>query len=162
MTENWESTCDYDSHLPLLKMCLDVTEGGIVELGSGIYSTILLRGYAMKHDRHFRTFDSKQDWAEITKSQYIKDWEGEQWVIPCGLVFIDEAPGEHRKISIEKYRGIADILVIHDTEPTADYVYGLSEILKSFKYRYDYTPIGKPHTTAVSDVIDVSLIQVIE
>lgn len=152
----WESKNDYDSHLPLLKACLDITEGGIIELGSGVFSTVLLRNFAQTTNRHFRTFDSKHEWAEITQAEYIKDWEGEKWVIPCGLVFIDEAPAEHRKISIEKYRDIADILVIHDTEPTADYVYGLSEILKTFKYRVDYKPEGKPWATAVSNKIKLT------
>jgi hypothetical protein len=153
----WESNNDYDSHLPLLKACLDITEGGIIELGSGTYSTPRLRQYAAENGRHLRSFDSDFIWAEGQGAEFIEDWDStERWVIPCGLVFIDEAPGEHRKISIEKYRGIADILVVHDTEPTADYVYGLSEILKTFKYRVDYKPEGKPWATALSDKIPLT------
>jgi len=153
----WESQSDYDSHLPLLKAALDLTEGGIIELGSGFHSTPAIRKYAAENGRHFRTFDNKTDWAELTQAEYIKDWDStEAWIIPCGLVFIDEAPGEHRKVSIEKYRDIADILVIHDTEPTANYVYGLAEILGTFKYRVDYKPEGKPWTTALSNKIPLT------
>lgn len=153
----WESQSDYDSHLPLLKAALDLTEGGIIELGSGAFSTPKLRKYAEENKRYFRTFDNKHEWAEITQAEYIKDWDlTEAWIIPCGLVFIDEAPGEHRKISIQRYRGIADIMVIHDTQPSADYVYGLSKILNTFKYRVDYKPEGKPWATAVSNKIPLT------
>jgi len=157
MQQNWEVSCDYDSHLPLLKKCLDITSGGIVELGSGLYSTELLRQYAAENQRDFHSFDNKKDWAERTKSVFIKDWDKtDDWVIPCGLVFVDESPGEHRKNSIEKYRYIAQIIVVHDTQPSAEYVYGLSNVLSGFVFRYDFKPIGKPHATAVSNIINLS------
>ena len=71
-----------------------------------------------------------------------------------GLMFIDAAPAEIRKLLISKYKDIP-VMVIHDTEPGAEYVYGMNEVLSSFKYRLDYQPEGKPHTTAVSNYINV-------
>lgn len=70
-------------------------------------------------------------------------------------MFIDGKPGEQRKELIEKHRNNAHVIVVHDTEPGAEYVYGMAEILSTFKYRLDYEPEGEPHTTAVSNFINV-------
>jgi hypothetical protein len=95
--------------------------------------------------------------AEKTQSHWIKDWHTtEDWVIPCGLVLIDEAPGEHRKISIEVYSKIADALVVHDTEVGAEYVYGMANILSKCKYRLDYQSALYPRTTLVSNSFNVA------
>jgi hypothetical protein len=74
------------------------------------------------------------------------------------LVFIDLAPAEKRKVilSMLEEREMSDMFVIHDTEDGAEYVYGMKEILSTFKYRLDYQPEGKPRTTAVSNFIDVT------
>lgn len=154
---NFAATTDYNSHLPLLKKCLDITSGAIVELGSGLYSTPLLCEYAAENNRMFYSFDNNKEWSEKTGAIHV-DWDSHEWVRNCGVVFIDEAPAEHRKESIEAYSNIADVLVIHDTEPTSNYVYWLSDILQTFKYRVDFQPEGMPHTTALSDTIDISSI----
>jgi hypothetical protein len=73
-----------------------------------------------------------------------------------GLMFIDCAPAEDRRALVSLFKNIDGVLIIHDTEPGAEYVYGLKEILSTFKYRKDYAPEGKPWTTAVSNFIDVS------
>lgn len=151
---NFTATTDYNSHLPLLKKCLDITSGAIVELGSGLYSTPLLCEYAAENNRMFYSFDNNKEWSEKTGAIYVQ-WDSYDWVRNCGIVFIDEAPAEHRKESIEAYRNIADVLVIHDTEPTSNYVYGLSDILNTFKYRVDFMPMGMPHSTALSNTIDL-------
>jgi hypothetical protein len=72
------------------------------------------------------------------------------------VVFVDQAPAENRKQLIGEIKNDVDVIIVHDTEIGAEYVYGLSEILSTFKYRLDYQPEGKPHTTAVSNFIDVT------
>ena len=152
----WVKQGDWRSHLPLLHLALTETEGAVVELGSGLISTPLLRKYCIENGRLFYSFDANKGWAEKTGSHWIKDWhKTDDWVIPCGLVLVDESPGEHRKVSIELYSKISDALVVHDTEDGSDYVYGMKAILSKCKYRLDYQPEGMPHTTAVSNTVNV-------
>lgn len=152
---NFEITNEYNSHLPLLKRCLDATQSAIIELGSGLYSTPLLCEYAAENGRVFLSFDNNKEWSEQTGAIHV-DWNSNEWIRNCGVVFIDEAPAEHRKVSIEAFRNIADVIIVHDTQPSADYVYGLSDILKTFKYRIDLTPEGNPNSTALSNTIDLT------
>lgn len=156
--KEWEKQGDWGSHLPLLYLSLKNTKGIVVELGSGLISTPLIKNESKTNDRLFYSFDSKKEWCKKTNSFFIDNWEKtDEWVIGCGLVFVDEAPAEHRKLSILKYANIADVIVVHDTEIGAEYVYGMAESLSSFKYRIDYEPIGVyPRTTAVSNFIDIT------
>ncbi len=46
-------------------------------------------------------------------------------------------------------------MVIHDSEPEAEYAYKYEPVLSTFKYRYVYSAY-KPYTTLVSDTVDVT------
>lgn len=72
------------------------------------------------------------------------------------IVFVDNAPAEIRKEIIQRIKDDVSVIIVHDTEESSDYVYRLKEILSTFKYRLDYQPEGFPHTTAVSNIIDVT------
>ena len=72
-----------------------------------------------------------------------------------GLVFIDHAPGERRKIDIARFADKAQIIVCHDTEPAADHGYKMRVELKKFKYLIDYESDGA-WATAVSNFYDVT------
>jgi hypothetical protein len=155
--KEWIKQGDWGSHLPLLHLALTKTTGAVVELGSGLISTPLLRKYCLENKREFYSFDANKEWAEKTQSHWIEDWHTtEDWVIHCGLVLVDESPGEHRRISIEVYSKIADALVVHDTEVGAEYVYGMSDILSKCKYRLDYQSDSYPRTTLVSNKFNVT------
>ena len=69
---------------------------------------------------------------------------------------MDCAPAEIRKELIEKYANIAKVIVVHDSEESSSFCYDLIGILSTFKYRINYEPIGNPHTTIISNFIDVS------
>lgn len=157
--DKWHPTNDWDSHRPLLFLAAYHAKGTIVELGCGYGSTKLLYEYWSDHP------DSHEFVSLETNGGYQKEFEGTYLVetyddaaeyMPCGLLFIDCAPGEIRKDLIEKHASDADIIVVHDTEPGAEYVYHMAEALSKFKYRCDLKIEGAPMTTAVSNVVDVS------
>lgn len=157
---HWESSNDYDSHRPLLWLALENTgRKSVMEFGCGYGSTPLLSKYCKKNNRFFFSYETNMDWAvqfELATlvSSYEKvSLEGEYW--RQGVLFIDCAPGEIRKGLIAKHANNADVIVTHDSEDGANYVYNMKEILSSFKYRIDYKPEGKPWATAVSNIIDV-------
>lgn len=150
----------WSSHRPLLWQALEATKGGVLELGAGNGSTPYLREYCKDADRHFRSYDSDLVWAK-KMGVYYNDgyWDHLNcWNIHWGVVLLDCAPGEYRKIALGKIS--ADIIVIHDSEPpgwnASDYK--VRPLFSKFKYVKDDVPKekGAPWTTALSHTIDVS------
>lgn len=159
---------DWSSHRPMLWMALEkVQQGTFLELGSGKGSTPLLRDYCEKQKRLFVSIDNDQDWADEMMKHFsldainyipicIPQWSDIYELEICPyrdvtIVFIDCKPGEERKKLIEYYRDKIQVIIVHDTEPGAEYVYGLNEVLRSFKYRCNLKIAGMPQTTAVSN-----------
>lgn len=152
--KEWESDNDWDSHKPCLYLALRNAEGYVCELGSGMGSTPFLREYCSEKNIDFVSYETNKEWAEKTRSIFVKSYFEDTWDV--GLLFVDCAPGEIRKELIEKWKDDAKIIVAHDTEIGAEYVYGMNKVLSTFKYRLDYQPIGKPHSVVVSNFIDVT------
>ena len=155
----WRITNDYDSHRPLLYLVVSKTTDDIIEFGCGHGSTMLLRSYCFlsKIQRRFSSFETNKEWAnKIEPAYYCHEpyLKISSSYNPC-VLFIDSAPGEERKYLIAKHSWSADVIVVHDTELSADYVYGMKEILSTFKYRLDFRPEGLPHTSAVSNFINI-------
>lgn len=156
----WRPTCDYDSHKPLLFLCLEyLVDGLVMEMGCGQGSTPVLGHYCHLHKRTLISLETNKAWADqfpettTLVSDYMGSFVKEEAKI--SVLFIDCAPGEIRKDLIKELKNDAEIIVVHDTEPGAEYVYGMAEVLASFKYRIDLHIEGMPSTTAVSDKWDV-------
>lgn len=147
---------DYSSHRPLLWLCLFHVKkhSTVIEFGSGLGSTPLLRQYCAENQIQFYSFDTDKEWCEKTGAEFVNDFANIE-LKNIAVLFIDGKPGEQRKDLVEQHRETADLIVIHDTEPGAQGIYGTTEVLKSFKYRLDYQPEGNPHTTVLSDRINV-------
>jgi len=159
--KEWESTNDWDSHRPLLYISLvNSSQNTVLEFGCGEGSTELILFSSKNFQRPFYSFETNPEYAEKFKEFgviYVDDYLSlENFTDKANVVFVDAAPAEARKGIINIWKDKSDIIVVHDSEPGAEYVYGLSEILSTFKYRLDYQPEGKPHTTAVSNFIDVT------
>lgn len=149
---DWVGTDDYSSHRPMLWLAINnVKDGAVVEFGCGEGSTELL---SLTAERFF-SFETNKRWAEnYPKTKLTIDYAKVK-VSPLGILFIDSAPGEQRKYLIELHRDNADVIIIHDTEEGAQNIYGIREVLNSFKYRLNYYPEGNPGTTALSNKINV-------
>lgn len=156
--KEWESTNDWDSHRPAL--WLAVTKGGdkIWEVGCGEGSSKLLYDYCKANKKWFTSLETNKEWsAKIPQSFHVEDYIGVlKTYLPISILFVDCAPAEIRKDIISEFKNGAEVIITHDSESGAEYVYGMSEVLSTFKYRLDYQPAGKPHTTAVSNIIDVT------
>jgi hypothetical protein len=151
------TTGNWDNHRPLLLLGLFLTNGYVVEFGSGEGSTKSLREYCAAHQRAFSTYDNNEEWAEKTGSVYVRDWGSADVWHSCGLLFIDHAPGEHRKVAIERMIDSADIIVVHDTEQGGAGDYGFEPVFAKFKYRLNYNKTGGgAGATMVSNKIDVN------
>ena len=156
-------TSPYNSHRPALKAALmNIPEGTIIELGMGTGSTELLSMAAKDQERRFISYENNPEWyakmvhlhSPYNNLKFVTDWDKVK-VIQCGILFADHSPGERRKIDIERFRGHADVIIVHDTEDSAEYVYGLKNVLSLFKYRNDLQQPNMPRTTIVSDTVVV-------
>jgi hypothetical protein len=157
----WEVKNDWDSHRPALWLALENTgRKPVTEFGCGYGSTTLLNRYCKKNNRFFFSYETNFEWAEKFEGvTYVTDYnkvylDRVEW--KQGVIFIDNAPGEMRKDLIAKHAWNGEVLVVHDSEISSSYVYGLEPVLSTFKYRLDYAPVGQPHTTIVSNYVDLS------
>ena len=152
----WEISDDWSSHRPALYLSVKNKVGSVVELGCGSGSTDLLRDYCKEAGRPFISFDSDIEYAQKYKALFVEDWEKEYiWRTPCSICFIDMKPGEYRKEAIKIMSELVNVLAVHDSEAAADYVYGMSKVLDSFKYRLNFEPKGYPHTAIISNQTNV-------
>jgi hypothetical protein len=157
-SEEWEITNDWDSHRPLLHLALQKNNGFVIEAGCGFGSTVLIDKFVDKGN--LISYETNEMWFEkmypLIKGAMVllKKWD-DIYLQSCNLFFCDAAPAEDRILLMDKFKDLAEVIIVHDTEESADYVYHLKDILNTFKYRLDFRPEGMPHTTAVSNFIDV-------
>jgi len=144
------------NHRVLLWEALKLTDGKVVEFGSGHGSTPFLRKMAEVQQREFHSYENNSVWAEVTGSTLIDDWD-ELPVMECDVLFIDHAPGERRKFDLLKNMDSAKIIVIHDSEPTGAGDYQVRQYFNKFKYKVEVKSSGA-WATALSNQIDMSMI----
>lgn len=144
------------NHRILLWEAMQLTDGNVVEFGSGHGSTPYLRPYCKETNREFESYDNNKDWCSATGATLVENNEWDKLnITDVDVLFIDHAPGEDRKFQIQKYKDIAKILVIHDTEPPADHGYQTRQHYPQFKYWVEIRSNGA-WCTMVSNYIDLS------
>ena len=177
----------FSTHQALLVAAMLCTDGPIVEMGGGYYSTPLISAFCNAQRREAHTietfgpayellmrfsssyhklwrmdgYDFASDGrntqflprADMTRAQYIEiqsrflaDFCAK---IPplLSVVFIDQTPGIIRAAAIDHFAGLAEFIVVHDTEEPA---YGYEPILSKFRYRWDFR-LHTPQSTVVSN-----------
>jgi hypothetical protein len=162
----------YGTHMAPLLTVVARTNGPILEMGCGDYSTPLLHALCAPTQRFLLSTDTDKRWLSLfldLRTQwhqfdyipvYEDDWsrnpKPELWDRigtdrHWSVIFIDHRPGERRVVDIVRLRNYTDIFVVHDSQqPT----YGYDRVLATFKYRYVYERYAT-QTTIVSDTIDV-------
>lgn len=149
------------THMSPLITAVMNTCGPVVELGCGDFSTPLLHAICSTQKRYLLSLDNDAKWLN-----HFLDLENDFHVIKYtpkmldflkhnnqhwSVVFVDQAPGEERAISMELLKNHTDIFVMHDSETQC---YGYSRILTGFKYVYIYERYNVT-TTIASNIIDV-------
>lgn len=155
------SESNWDTHRPLLWLGLSLTEGAVVEMGSGFGSTPYLRKACKETNRYFVSMDSNKEWADKMESQWIPpaNWMYYErvWAQQSGLLFVDHSPGEHRWKAIQAAVDKADVIVYHDSEIGGAGNYQYDRILPLFEYALHFNRHGGgAGASMVSNKIDVS------
>ena len=158
----------FSTHLPVLAACVAKTEGPILELGSGNYSTLMLHHVCKVTQRQLVTVDWDETWFESVKSCLSpQDWHtvilakmdgiehipvimGTDW----SVVFVDHWPSWNRRLDLPKMADIADLIVAHDSSQED---LGLTPVFDTFKYQFTWK-VKHPWTTVVSNRIPIDFL----
>ena len=119
----------YASHLPSLFAAIMATNGSVLEVGAGLWSTPLLRTFCATASRFFCSLESDIAWAEKCGSTHVADADlanilrasaCEQW----SVVFLDHN-GFRRGPDAQLFAASAEYIVVHD--------WGSEDIMKPFE-----------------------------
>ncbi len=156
------------THIVPLVKCFEASQGDILELGTGFYSTTLLDWLSEMYNRELFSYDTDEKWAKMNQEKYEKPTHHINYVEDLdalnltdrhwGLVLIDHSPSTRRKVDILRLKDKADFIVIHDSQPKLDWKFRFSKIYPEFKYVYHYDKIN-PHTTVVSNFKDLDFLK---
>lgn len=152
------------THMPILMKLVDITNGSILELGSGTFSTPYLH-WACFPNRRLVTYEDHKDWFDryllpFAKNPhhqliFVEDWDKVNIDGDWSIALIDHDPLTNRKRYQDVARLIrAEYVVCHDSENRNDHKYGYSQIRDLFKYSYTYNKCF-PYTTIFSNYHDL-------
>lgn len=155
------------THLPVLMKLVSITDGPILELGGGLYSTPFLHWACFANKRELITYENAPEYFNMVRKYncdfhkviLIDDWDKMPIDRYWDIAFIDHAPAERRKKDVIRLANFAKFVIIHDTEENQEHVYNLGEIYPLFKYRYHYKDIN-PHTSVLSNFVDVRKLEI--
>jgi len=152
----------FTTHMPMLIKAVQMTDGSVLELGGGFFSTPILHWLCAEKRGKLVTYESNPDYMKFLKSfqsrthfvRMIENWDQLDLKAHWSVIFVDFDPGRKRAEMIMKLKDSADYIVIHDTTGT-DNVHGTPIDWSSFKYCRHWTWC-QPYTTVVSNFKDVS------
>lgn len=118
-------TPTWSTHLPLLLAAVLKTEGPVLEIGIGNFSTPILHAVCKAMGRDLVSVEDDRQWVATFADEYagpqhefidgfdcLPALAERQW----GVVLIDESPGTRRGETLKLFGDCADFLVIHDTQ----------------------------------------------
>ncbi|QQG47699.1 MAG: hypothetical protein HY044_01255 [Candidatus Woesebacteria bacterium] len=153
----------YTSYMAILVNILLKSEGDIVELGTGIYSTPLLHWLCRDMNRRLISLESDPEYynfarqyqSKLHRIKFVANWDEVDISSHMGVVFIDHMPSIRRGIDAIRFRNLADYIVLHDTEGTK---YGYETMWSHFKYQYTWKE-ALGWVSVVSNFKDLSFLE---
>ena len=131
------------THFPVLAACVHRTQGPVLELGAGDYSTPLL--HLLCKGRTLVTVESNPEWLKLFKDTenenhkliLVKNYDEAKIIdeVNWDVALVDHAPGPRRVTEIKRLQNRARFIIVHDTD---DPGYHYEPVLATFKYRFDY------------------------
>jgi len=154
---------NYGTHQAPLMTVIANTQGPVLELGCGDFSTPLLHALCAPSKRFLMSAETNKSWmrffVDLSREWHLfrwvetpKDWDTVGDNIHWSVVFVDHEPVLRRIEDIKRLRNKADIFVVHDLHLSGPYNY--EPYLSTFTYRYDYNRYWVA-TAVVSDTVDV-------
>jgi len=155
----------YSSHLPLLIKMVSITDGDVLELGTGIFSTPVLHWMCVPDERNLVSYEGDKKYYELAKQyshkfhtiHFAEEFDDIEIEKPWDVVFIDHEVHEvgNRSKVAKKVANYAKFVILHDTCWRNRRFHHYEEIYPLFKYRYQFQ-LESPKTTVVSNFVDVN------
>jgi len=150
----------WSTYMPVLIKAVQETDGSVLELGSGFYSTPLLHWLLFGRNRKLFTYEDAEQYYSFSKRfrskfhsiRFVDNWDDIKIEKKWSVVLIDHTTNR-RKIDAIRVKDYADYVILHDSEHPK--IYGYNEVYKHFKYIYHWK-FCKPYTTVVSNFKDVN------
>ena len=157
----------YSTHQAALLAAAIATQGPILELGVGWYSTPLLHAFCAAMSRTLVSVESAGPWGEMFRARDVSGWHQfflgpgpiapREFPGPWAVVLVDHAPPwdghvMNRMAAVRALAECARRFVIHDTEPQSRALYGydFDEMAHAgWEVIHDECPVGPWTTTLV-------------
>lgn len=156
------------THFPILLKLVAATEGPIMEVGSGLFSTPLLHWLCFENkrdlitvERHFHYFEfAKKFINDSHRVLYLKEIHDALLLRRYSIVFIDHSPKKPRTRGDDAllFANKADYIVLHDCGPNPKEKYGYQQLFSQFRFCFHYLKTGA-HTTVLSNFKDPSWLE---
>lgn len=153
----------WSTHMPMLIKTVQASEGEVLEVGGGVFSTPLLHWLCKVEGRKLTTYENDPITFEFVhafqshlhRTRFIKSWDKMDFKRHWGVVLIDHHPEARRTPDAIRFKDSADFIVLHDTEKPLKY--GYDELWQHFKYVY-HDKGCRPWTSVVSNTKDLSFL----
>jgi len=171
---------DFGTYAPVLSALIAVTDGPILELGSGDNSTPLLHLVSVATGRKVVTAETDPVWlgkykdyesplhefhlikqrdAAVRNDSSYYRWQAgwDAWdrieQNHWGVALVDQFPGEVRASTIKRLKGNCGYIVAHDSEEDygAGGNYSYKSVMPLFKYTWEWRRF-RPYTLVLSDL----------
>ena len=166
----------YGSGMIPLTIATLLSDGPILELGMGKFSTPLLHSIGADQARQVVSLETDMQWMNkfgaynLTKYHKIYHHENFDFLAnyhsnqTWGMVLVDHIYGKLRPLHIIKFANLSKIVVAHDSETRSesDYEYEHRNVSGHFKYRCKYSIFDSPQknryisTTILSNFVDLT------
>jgi len=152
----------HGTHLPALIKAVMASDGPILELGTGLFSTPFLHYACYENKRELVSYDNEIDYYEFNKPFendyhkviFVEDWDKIDLSKHWSVALVDHHPGSRRRFEIARLANNVDYVIVHDTQPRSGSRYKYSRVFPLFKYRRDFGR-EKPLTTVLSNFKDL-------
>ncbi len=160
---------NYGTHMAPLIQAVNKTDGDILEMGIGIFSTPYLHYQSFLSKRNLVSCDNDKMWikryaehpfyahmyqGKYHDLRYIKNWDDAKIEKPWDVVLLDHSPSERRMVDAQRLANFAKYIIIHDTGEDQDRVYHYLEIYPLFKYKTVWDKDAN-HATVLSNLVDL-------
>ena len=158
---------NYGTHLAALIKAMSKTDGDVLELGMGLFSTPYLHYQCMLSNRKLVSYENFESYAQFfIKYGYpnanheiniIDDYANAKIDKPWDVVLIDQTPDSSRAVEIRRLANLAKYIVIHDANEGRrnERIYHYSEIYPLFKYKTIWDK-DKNQAAVLSNFVDLT------
>lgn len=160
---------NYGTHLAPLIAVMDNTQGDVLELGVGLFSTPYLHYQCLLTKRRLVSLDNDVHWLRKFASSdissfhyqspthefhYVADWDQADIDQFWDVVLVDHSPDYRRVAEVKRLADNARYIIIHDSNAKLEATYHYSTIYPLFKYRRVWSK-DERQTTVLSNFISL-------